>query len=81
MTKKKKSYTNQFKIDAVNLVIEQGYKVTEAARNLGVHPNVLRKWVSSFKADSNKEFVGKGHMAPEREELNRLRKENKRLRM
>ena len=81
MTTKKKSYSNQFKIDAVKLVTEQGYKAAEAARNLEIHPNVLRHWVNRFKTDSNNAFPGKGHMSPEKEELNRLRKENKRLRM
>jgi len=81
MTTKKKSYSKQFKIDAVKLVTEQGYKASEAARNLGIHPNVLRHWVNRFKTDSNDAFPGKGHMTPEKEELNRLRKENKRLRM
>jgi len=81
MTTKKKSYSKQFKIDAVKLVTEQGYKAAEAARNLGIHPNVLRYWVNGFKEDSNHSFPGKGHMTPGKEELNRLIKENKRLRM
>ena len=35
---KKKTYTPEFKEDAVRLITEQGYKVTEAARNLGNQP-------------------------------------------
>jgi transposase len=81
MAIKKKSYSKQFKIDAVKLVTEQGYKVTEAARNLGIHPNLLRKWRDQFQKDNDNAFPGKGHMTPEKEELDRLRKENKRLRM
>ena len=42
MTAKRRSYTKQFKIDAVKLITEQGYNVSEAARNLDVQPNVLR---------------------------------------
>ena len=64
--------------------MEQGYKASEAARNLGIHPNVmhvLRRRVNRFKTDSNDAFPGKGHMTPETEELHRLRKENKRLQM
>ncbi len=41
MTKKRKSYSKQFKLDAVKLVTEQGYNVSEAARNLGVDHNTL----------------------------------------
>ncbi len=43
MTTKRKSYSKQFKIDAVKLVTGQGYKISEAARNLDIHPNILRK--------------------------------------
>ncbi|MEW5949281.1 MAG: transposase [Thermodesulfobacteriota bacterium] len=81
MTTKKKSYSRQFKVDAVKLVTEQGYKVSEAARNLGVNPGVLRRWKDQFEMDSDQAFPGKGHMTPEKEELHRLRKENTRLRM
>jgi len=81
MTKKRKYYSKQFKIDAVKLVTEQGYKVSEAARNLGIHHSSLRRWKSQLESDGTHVFPGKGHMSPEKEELYRLRKENKRLRM
>jgi len=42
MTNKRKQYSKQFKIDAVTLVTEQGYKVSEAARSLGIHEGILR---------------------------------------
>jgi transposase len=81
MTKKQKQYSKQFKIDAVKLVTEQGYKVAEAARNLGIHPNSLRGWKRQLENDENEAFPGKGHMISEKEELYQLRKEVKRLRM
>ncbi len=81
MTKKRKSYAKQFKIDTVKLVTEQGYKISEAARNLGINPNVLRRWKDQFETDSNQAFPGKGCMTPEKAELHRLLKENQQLRM
>jgi transposase len=81
MTKKRKRLSKQFKVDAVKLVIEEGYKVSEAARNLGIHHSSLRRWIKEFKSEGEQAFPGKGHMTPEKEELYRLRKENKRLRM
>jgi transposase len=81
MTIERKSYSKQFKIDAVKLVTDQGYKISEAARNLDIHPNILRKWRDQLNGDSDQAFPGKGHMTLEKEELYRLRKENKRLRM
>jgi len=81
MTAKRKSYSKQFKIDGVKLVTDQDYKISEAARNLDIHQNILRKWKDQLTGDSDQVFPGKGHMTPEKEELFQLRKENKRLRM
>ena len=79
MIQKRKQYSKQFKIDAVNLVTEQGYKASEAARNLGIHHSSLRRWKNQFETNGNQAFPGKGNLSPEKEELCRLRKENKRL--
>jgi transposase len=81
MTQKRKQFSNQFKIDAVKLVTEQGYNVSEAARNLGIHHSSLRRWIKQFETSGNQAFPGKGHMSPEKEEIDRLRKEVKKLRM
>ena len=80
MVSKQKQYSKQFKIDAVKLVTEQGYKVAEAARNLGIHHTSLRHWKKQFETDGNGSFPGKGHMTAEKDELYQLRKEVKRLR-
>ena len=77
----KRTYTPEFKREAVRLVTEQGYKVTEAARNLGINPNVLARWKSQLTSDRTNAFPGKGRLTSEKEELQRLRKENQRLRM
>ncbi|MBT5546504.1 MAG: transposase, partial [Desulfobacula sp.] len=34
---KRKQYSKQFKKDAINLIIKEGYKISEAARNLDIH--------------------------------------------
>jgi transposase len=47
MKKKRKKYTQEFKEEAVKLVTEQGYQITEAARNLGVNENMLGRWKQS----------------------------------
>jgi len=81
MTQKRKKYSKQFKVDAVKLVTEQGYKVSEAARNLGIHHSSLRRWKGQFESNGNQAFPGKGNVSPEKEELHQLRKEVKKLRM
>ncbi|MCD6150149.1 MAG: transposase [Deltaproteobacteria bacterium] len=44
MKKKRNQYTKEFKEAAVKLITEQGYQITEAARNLGVNANLLGRW-------------------------------------
>ena len=82
MTKKtRKSYSAEFKQEAVRLVTEEGYKVSEAARSLDINANMLRRWVQDVRDGAESAFPGKGNLSPEQEELHRLREENKRLRM
>jgi len=81
MTKRKrKKYTREFKEEAVKLVTEQGYQVSEAARNLGVHPNMLSRWKREILGD-DESSSGMGNLNDVQAELQRLRKENKRLKM
>ena len=76
---KRRTYTQQFKIDAVRLITEQGYKYSEAARNLGINRSVLKRWKNEIGSNCAAAFPGKGHLSPESEELQRLRKMVKQL--
>ena len=81
MTQKRKNYTAEFKREAVRLVTEQGYSMSQAARNLDVNMNMLRRWKHQLEEQPNYVFPGKGRLLPEQEELRSLRDENRRLRM
>lgn len=76
-TRKRRSYTEDFKRDAVALVTGQGYKPSEAARSLDIGDNLLRRWLREFEEEAS----GTRLSGDEREELKRLRKENRMLRM
>jgi transposase len=78
MTKqKRRSYTREFKEEAVKLITEQGYSYAEAGRNLGVNPNQLSRWRREIEGDSD----DPGSTVSLQAELKRLRKENKRLKL
>jgi len=77
----RKEYTPEFKREAVALVLEQGYTLVEAARNLGINRDMLRRWKREVKQEGGVAFPGKGHQTPEQAELHRLQTENRRLRM
>ena len=72
-------YTREFKLEAIKLIEERGVTVARASRDLGVHQNTLRAWVSEFVADPEHSFPGHGQMKPEALELERLRREVLRL--
>jgi transposase len=80
-SQKRRQYTAEFKREAVRLVTEQGYGVTEAAHNLGIHAHMLGRWKRQVETQNNGAFVKNGQVSSEQEELQRLRQEVKRLRM
>ncbi len=80
MTTKKRqrrNYPEDFKRDAVALVTEQGYSLAEASRSLGVSANLIGRWKRDFEEQSGGNMLSQD----EREELKRLRRENRELRM
>src|SRR4051794_551267 len=79
MAKVRRTYTPEFKVEAVKLVTDKGYSVAEAARSLGVHVTLLRSWKQTLQAQGEQAFPGQGHPPAVEEELRRLRAENKRL--
>jgi transposase len=77
----RRSFSKEFKQDAVSLVIDQGYSCSEAARSLGISQPLLSRWIKEFKEDSGTAFRGQGKLRPEQEELRQLREEVKRLKI
>ena len=75
----RRSFTEDYKTAAVRLVLDEGKTVAAAARDLGLTESSLRNWVERARADRTQ---GKtGLTTAEREELTRLRKDVRELRM
>lgn len=51
--KKRKSYSRDFKADAVRLIVQQGYSIAEASRHLGIDYSVLRRWKTKLEGILN----------------------------
>jgi len=68
-------HSREFKLEAVKLVRERGVAKSEAAKQLGVHVNVLRKWIADYEVDPKQAFPGHGQMKPEQAEIEKLRRE------
>ena len=51
MTRKRRSFSSEFKLEAASLVLDQGYSVVEASRSLDVGENILRRWVKQLQQE------------------------------
>jgi len=71
----RKTYTKEFKIEAVRLSDQPDVLVTEVARNLGIKVKYLYRWRAQMKDAPTKAFPGKGHAVSRDDELDRLRRE------
>jgi transposase len=77
---RRSTYTNEFKEEAVKLVVEQGYTVGEVAADLGIHPALVTRWkreMGELKKPSNKELP----VDDKDKRIKELEKENQRLKM
>jgi transposase len=71
----RRSFTPEFKHEAVKLVLERGVSQSQAARDLGLHLNVLRAWVRDARKNGSQAFPGRGKQRPDDAEVARLRRE------
>lgn len=77
--KRRKSYSQEFKLEGVRLITHKGYSIAEASRSLGVEYSVLRRWKKEFEQDPEHAFPGKGRLRPPDEEIRRLRSQLNRV--
>ena len=80
MGDRRRSFTREFKVEAVRLVTEGKRRLSEVARELGTGATLLGRWRQEIEDDSEA-FPGKGRLKPEDAELQRLKRECERLRM
>jgi transposase len=71
----RRKFTPEFKLEAVKLVRDRGVSQAQVARDLGIHYNVLRKWVKDVKRNAAATFPGRGKLRPDDAEVARLRRE------
>ncbi|OQX86816.1 hypothetical protein B6D60_05385 [candidate division KSB1 bacterium 4484_87] len=72
--KTRRRYTREFKLEAIRLTERRGGKVTEVVNNLGIHPNVLERWMREFRDDRRYAFPGNGNLRTTDEEIRLLKR-------
>ena len=71
----RRRFDREFKREAVRLSSEEGRKITEVAKNLGVHENLLYKWKRTAEEKQEAAFPGKGRQLGKDAEITTLKKQ------
>lgn len=80
MGSEKRSYTKDFKREAVRLSESSGKSVRQIESDLDITPGLLHKWRARYRRDEQQAFPGQGHQTALEAELRRLKRENEVLR-
>ncbi len=76
---KRKTYSKEFKINAVRMIIDNGQRASEVSRNLDISSNLLYGWKQAYLEDNKDSFPGNGNLKPQDEYIRKLELENKTL--
>lgn len=80
MRRTRRTYTREFKLEAVRLFTQGDHRLSQVARDLDVDRKLLRRWADQLAQEQEQAFPGKGHVKPQDEEVRRLKREIDRLR-
>ena len=80
MPKKRKTYTREFKVEAVRLLERSERSQAEIADELGTSSSSLSRWKKKYGEDGEDAFPGRGNLTPEKERIRQLERENEILR-
>ena len=72
MAKQRRSFSTEFKAEAANLVVKQGYSVSEASRSLGVGETAIRRWVSQLVQERDGITPKSKALTPEQQKIQEL---------
>jgi len=79
MTRKRRTFTPEFKQEAASLVLDQGYSITQASTSLGVVESVLRKWVKQLTEERHGVPPKGKAITPEQQRIQELEERCRRL--
>ena len=80
MSKVRKTYTSEFKREALRLLETSGKSAAQIERDLGVGPGCLSRWKHQLSQNGEQAFPGHGRVGPDQERLRHLERENELLR-
>jgi transposase len=75
MTRKRRTYSREFKIEAVRLAQTSGKSMKQIERELGIGEGCIRDWKKKLAADPENAFPGHGKLPPDKERVRQLERE------
>ena len=81
MTKKRRTFTPEFKQEAASLVLDQDYSIAQASSSLGVVDSVLRSWVKQLTQERQGITPNGKAITPEQQRIQELEERCRRLEM
>jgi transposase len=80
MQKTQRTFTKEFKQEAVQLIQSSKKSQVQIARDLGIADSTLHHWCKLFSEQGEQAFPGSGHQTPQEEEIRHLKRVNELLR-
>lgn len=79
MTATKRTFTKEFREEAVKMVVQDGLTQSEVGRRLGIGSSLISGWIQASKKEGPEAFRGHGNATAHAAELRKLQQENKDL--
>lgn len=81
MTKQRRKFDTDFKLEVVRMIHEQGLSVRHVSQSMGIGLTAIRRWVTQYKAEQNGQRGIGNPLTAEQQHIRQLEQENRRLRM
>jgi transposase len=75
MTKTRRTYTDEFKREAIRLLETSGKTARQLERELGIGKTCLSRWKRELEEKGKQAFPGQGHIPPEQEQIQKLERQ------
>ena len=75
MTKTRRTYTDEFKREAIQLLESSGKTARQLEQELGIGKTCLSRWKRELEDKGKQAFPGQGHVPPEQEQVQKLERQ------
>lgn len=79
--KTRRKFSKEFKQDTARLIVEDGHRVTDVAKDLEIGHSMISRWVREYQENGSDAFPGNGNLLPADEEIRRLKQQLHRVTM